>query len=192
VLAIPRGGVPVAFEVAAALKAPLDIFLLRKLGVPENEEFAFGAIASGGVCVLDHEIVEGMGLSDQEIEAITARETTELQRRERLYRGGRPPLDVQGFTVLLVDDGIATGSGIRAAIVALRQRKPSRLVIAVPVAPSSTCKRLQAEVDELVCDQMPESFYAIGQFYEDFSQVTDEEVIELLYRAACPVPEKVA
>jgi putative phosphoribosyl transferase len=191
VLGIPRGGVPVAFEVAAALKAPLDLFLLRKLGVPGQEELAFGAIASGGVRVLDHEIVDGMGLTNNQIEEVVARETTELQRRERLYRGGRPPLDIRGFTVLLVDDGIATGSSMRAAIAALRQREPARLVIAVPVAPSSTCKRLQAAVDELVCDQMPESFYAIGQFYEEFSQVTDEEVIELLGRTARPAPEKV-
>jgi putative phosphoribosyl transferase len=192
VLGIPRGGVPVAFEVAAALKAPLDIFLLRKLGVPEHEELAFGAIASGGVRVLDKEIVEGVGLSEANIHEVTARETRELQRRERVYRGGRLPLDVHGRTVLLVDDGIATGSSMRAGIRALRQRNPARLVVAVPVAPLATCKRLGVEVDELICDQMPESFYAIGQFYEDFSQVTDEEVVDLLHRAARPAPPQKA
>lgn len=151
VLGAPRGGVPVAFEVATDLKAPLDVFVLRKLGVPGREELAFGAIASGGVQILDRDIVESLGISGLEIERVTRAEEQELERRERAYRGGRPPLAVGGLTVILVDDGIATGSSMRAAIRALRQMKPARIVVAVPVAPPSTCNRLQFEVDELVC-----------------------------------------
>lgn len=184
VLGIPRGGVPVAFEVAKVLHAPLDIFLSRKLGVPGQEELAFGAVATGGVRVLDREIVEGVGISGEKIEEITVKVKKELERRENLYRDARPPLKVEGQTVLLVDDGIATGSSMRAAIDALRQMKPARIVIAVPVAPFSTCNRLRTEVDELVCTHTPKYFHAIGQFYEDFSQVADEEVTELLRRAA--------
>jgi len=183
VLGIPRGGVPVAFEVASALDAPLDVFVSRKLGVPGQEELAFGAIASGGVRVLDAELVEAVGISDSEIERITTQVRMELERRERAYRGDRPPLKVEGSSVILVDDGIATGSSMRAAIRGLRQLKPGRLVVAVPVAPVSTCNRIRADVDELVCAFMPESFYAIGQFYDDFSQVTDQEVTDLLHRA---------
>jgi putative phosphoribosyl transferase len=183
VLGIPRGGVPVAFEVAQALEAPLDVFLSRKLGVPGQEELAFGAVASGGVRVLDREIIEEVGISAQEIEEITERVRKELERRERVYRGNRPPLAVEEKTVLLVDDGIATGSSMRAAIDALRQMRPARLVIAVPVAPLHTVERLKSEGDEIVCVYAPESFYAIGQFYSDFSQVTDEEVIDLMQRA---------
>ena len=192
VLGIPRGGVPVALEVAAALGAPLDVFISRKLGVPAQPELAFGAIASGGVRILDEEIVEAVGISDLEIEQVTATARKELERRERTYRGGRPPLSVQGATVILVDDGIATGSSMRAAITALRQMKPERLVIAVPVAPFSTCNRLKSEVDELVCIDTPKYFVAISQFYEDFSQVTDEEVTDLLHRAALPAIQKTA
>jgi putative phosphoribosyl transferase len=180
VLGIPRGGVPIAFEVAKALHVPLDIFLSRKLGVPGQEELAFGAVASGSVRVLDQEIIEAVGISKEQIEQITEKVRKELERRERLYRGSRPPLSIEGQTVLLVDDGIATGSSMRAAICALRQMKPTRIVVAVPVAPQSTCSRLRAEVDELVCLQAPKHFYAIGQFYEDFSQISDEEVTELL------------
>jgi putative phosphoribosyl transferase len=187
VLGIPRGGVPVAYEVAKALDAPLDIFVSRKLGVPWQEELAFGAVATGGARVLDHEIIEAIGISDQEIEQITTRVKKELERRENLYRGDRPPLKVYGLIVILVDDGIATGSSMRAAITALRQMKPAQIVVAVPVAPQSTCKRLKSEVDHLVCVYMPEEFYAIGEFYDDFSQVADEEVTELLHRAAQPV-----
>jgi putative phosphoribosyl transferase len=186
VLGIPRGGVPVAFEVAKALDAPLDIFLSRKLGVPGQEELAFGAIATGGTRVLDREIIEAAGISEEQIGQITARVQKELERRANLYRGARPPLKVKGLTVLLVDDGIATGSSMRAAIDALRQMKPARLVVAVPVAPLSTCNRLRREVDEFICVHMPDEFYAIGQFYEDFSQMADEEVTELLRRAAQP------
>ena len=184
VLGAPRGGVPVAFEVATRLKAPLDVIVLRKLGVPGHEEFAFGAIASGGVRIVDWDTVEGLGITGLDIERITRTEEQELERRERAYRGGRPPLDVSGLTVILVDDGIATGSSMRAAIRALRQMKPSRIVIAVPVAPASVCNRLQFEADELVCLEMPEPFYGVGQFYDDFSQVSDEEVKDLLDNAS--------
>ena len=191
VLGIPRGGVPVAFEVAKALNAPLDIFLSRKLGVPGQEELAFGALATGGTRVLDREIIEAVGISEEQIDQIATKVKKELDRRANLYRGARPPLKVEGLTVLLVDDGIATGSSMRAAIVALRQMKPTRLVVAVPVAPLSTCKNLKHEVDELICVYAPEDFYAIGQFYENFSQLADEEVTELLRRAAEPVLQNV-
>ena len=184
VLGIPRGGVPVAFEVATALKAPLDVFLSRKLGVPWEEELAFGAVATGGVRILDQDLIEELNLSEREIAQITETVRAELERRERTYRGTRPSVQVEGKTVLLVDDGIATGSSMRAAIEALRQMKPARLVVAIPVAALHICKRLRSEVDELVCVHTPEFFYAIGQFYADFSQVTDEEVTELLQRAA--------
>jgi putative phosphoribosyl transferase len=184
VLGAPRGGVPVAFEVAAALTAPLDVFVLRKLGVPGREEFAFGAIASGGVRILDRDTVEGLGITGLDIERVTRAEKQELERREREYRGGRPPLDVSGLTVILVDDGIATGSSMLAAIRALRQMKPARIVIAVPVAPPSTCSQLQFDVDELVCLEMPEPFYGVGQLYDDFTQVSDEKVRELLDSAS--------
>lgn len=184
VLGIPRGGVPVAFEVARALGVPLDVFVLRKLGVPEHEELAFGAIASEGVRVLDREIIEGLDISDLDIELVTAAETKELERREHVYRGDRPPLNVEGHTVIVVDDGIATGSSMRAAIQALRQMKPKRLVVAVPVMPGSTFNRLRHEVDELICVDKPELFYGVGQFYGDFSQVSDDEVKELLERAS--------
>ncbi len=182
VLGIPRGGVPVAFEIAEALGAQLDVFVARKLGVPGQEELAFGAIASGGVRVLDPEIIGALGISEADIEEVTARERRELERRERLYRGAKAPLDVVGRTVILVDDGIATGSSIRAAIAALRHLQPARLIVAAPVAPLATCARLRQEVDDLVCVDTPKSFRAIGEFYEDFSQVTDQEVTGLLRR----------
>jgi putative phosphoribosyl transferase len=191
VLGIPRGGVPVAFEVAKALHVPLDIFLSRKLGVPGQEELAFGAVASGGVRVLDEEIVKGAGVSEQQIEQISDAAKKELERRERLYRGARSPLRIEGQTVLLVDDGIATGSSMRAAINALRQMKPARIVVAVPVAPQSTCSRLIPVADEFVCLQIPKYFHAIGQFYEDFSQIADGEVTALLHLAAQPVLKNV-
>jgi putative phosphoribosyl transferase len=186
VLGVPRGGVVVAFEVARALHVPLDIFVSRKLGVPGREELAFGAVASGKVRVLDREIVEGLGITEKQIEEVTETAVRELERRERLYRGGRPPLALEGHTVLLVDDGIATGSSMLAAIRALRHLNPARLVVAVPVAPQATCTRLRREVDELISAETPRFFYAIGQFYEDFSQVTDEEVKELLRLAPQP------
>ncbi|MDE3169340.1 MAG: phosphoribosyltransferase [Acidobacteriota bacterium] len=184
VLGIPRGGVAVAYEVARALKVQLDVFLSRKLGVPGQEELAFGAVASGGVRLLDRDLIRELDISELEIERATQSVKTELERRERAYRDKKPPLDLVGQTVIVVDDGIATGSSMLAAIKALRQMQPARLVLAVPVAPASTCKRLREHVDELVCVHTPERFYAIGQFYEDFSQVTDEQVIELLRRAA--------
>ena len=183
VLAAPRGGVPVAFEIASALGLPLDVFMLRKLGVPGNEELAFGAIATGGVRVLDRNTIEALGLTGLDIERVTRSEALELERRERTYRGARSPLNVSGLTVILVDDGIATGSSMRAAIRALREMKPAALVIATPVAPRSTCDRLIPEVDELVCLEMPDPFYGVGQFYYDFSAVSDDEVNQLLDEA---------
>jgi len=183
VLGIPRGGVPVAFEVAKQLHAPLDVLIVRKLGVPGQEELGFGAIASGGLRFLDAEIVEAVGISKRNLERITETEEKELKRRERAYRGARPPFDASGRTVIVVDDGIATGSSMQVAINAVRQMNPSHLIVAVPVAPVSTCHRLQAKVDDLVCVYMPRSFYAIGQYYEDFSQVSDEVVTELLAQA---------
>jgi len=190
VLGIPRGGVPVAFEVASALKAPLDIFLSRKLGVPGQEELAFGALATGGVRVLDRTLIGELNISTQEIDEITETVRKELERRERVYRGARPPLKVEGGTALLVDDGIATGSSMLAAIDALRQMKPAEVVVAVPVASLHTCNRLRSAVEDLVCVYTPESFYAIGQFYGDFSQVTDKEVIDLIRRATQPAIRK--
>lgn len=180
VLGLPRGGVPVAFEVAAALGAPLDVFVARKLGVPGQPELAFGAIACGGVRVLNEEIVESVRISPAELEGVVTREEKELLRRERAYRGARPPLDLHGKTVILVDDGIATGASTRAAIAALRMLNPERIVLAVPVAPASTARRLRQDVDEFTCLRAPTAFYAIGEFYEDFNQVSDAEVAELL------------
>jgi len=180
ILGIPRGGVPVAFQVASELEVPLDVFVVRKLGVPSHEELAFGAIASGGTRVLDAQIVEEIGISEIEIERIAAKETQELNRRESVYRGGRPPLNLEGKTVILVDDGIATGASTLAAITALRRLKPARIVLAAPIAPASICNRLRREVDDLVCLDTPKAFFAIGQFYKDFSQVSDEEVTSLL------------
>src|SRR6266571_4397817 len=190
VLGIPRGGVPVAFEVAVRLSAPLDVFLLRKLGVPGHEELAFGAIASGGVRVLDHETIEALGIAEQDIEQVTTDELKELERREKAYRGEWPVLDVKTKTVILVDDGIATGSSMRAGIRALRQLQPKRIVVAVPVAPAGTCNQLSKEVDEFVCVATPPLFHAIGQFYEDFTQVSDQEVLALLSRADRAVTAK--
>jgi len=183
VLALPRGGVPVAFEVARALHAPLDVFLVRKLGLPGHEELAIGAIATGDVRVLNHEAVQALRVSDAVIDRVAAAERRELERRERAYRGDRPALDVRGRTVILVDDGLATGSSVRAAIVALRQQRPARIVVAVPVGAPETCAALEAEADETVCARMPEPFRAVGLWYDDFSQTTDEEVRELLARA---------
>jgi putative phosphoribosyl transferase len=183
VLGVPRGGIPVAFEVATALNLRLDIFVLRKLGVPGHEELAFGAIGSGGVRVLNPSVVEQLEISDQDIALVTRVEKEELMRRESLYRGNRPQLSVRRQTVILVDDGVATGASIMAGIQALRQMRPAGIVVAVPVAPRETCIRLQREVNEVVCVEMPDPFYGVGQFYQDFSQVSDDEVIELLDRA---------
>lgn len=180
ILGIPRGGVVVASQVAALLHAPLDVFLLRKLGVPGYEELAFGAIASRGAIVLDRETINASGMSQRDIEQVLSAEQKELDRREQAYRGDRRPLDVRGKTVILVDDGIATGSSMRAGIQGLRRLQPSRIVVAVPVVPPRTCALLKGEVDELVCLKSPALFLAIGQFYEDFSQVSDEEVLAVL------------
>ncbi|HVJ09203.1 MAG TPA: phosphoribosyltransferase family protein [Acidisarcina sp.] len=187
VLGIPRGGVPVAFEIARELDTPLDIFLSRKLGVPGHEELAFGAVAAGEARYLDADLIQRAGITPQQIERITQEVKEQLKRRADLYRGNRPPLDVAGRTVLLVDDGIATGSSIYAAIQALRQLKPAKLVVAVPVAPPSTCDWLRREVDELICLYTPENFYSVGQFYGHFSQITDEEVCNLLRQAERPL-----
>ncbi|HEU0080212.1 MAG TPA: phosphoribosyltransferase [Longimicrobiaceae bacterium] len=183
VLALPRGGVPVAYEVARALGAPLDVFLVRKLGVPGPEARALGAIASGGVRVLNPEVVGALGIPGRAIDAVAAREGEELERRERAYRGERPPPEVRGRTVVLVDDGLATGSTMRAAVAALRIQGPARLVVAVPVGAAESCDALRGEVDDLVCTATPEPFYAVGLWYRDFSQTTDGEVRELLARA---------
>jgi len=183
VLGLPRGGVPVAFEVARALDAPLDVFLVRKLGVPGHEELAMGAIASGGVVVLNDAVVRALGIPDSAIDAVAADEQRELDRRERSYRDARPPPDVRDRTVILVDDGLATGSTMRAAAAALCEQHPDRLVVAVPVAAPETCDELASEVDEIVCTITPEPFYAVGLWYEDFSQTTDQEVRDLLVRA---------
>lgn len=182
VLALPRGGVPVAFEIAEALKLPLDIVLVRKLGLPGHEEFAIGAIASGGARVLNQDLIHQLALDDAVIEQIVAREQRELERREHTYRGQRPAPDLRDRTLILVDDGLATGSSMRAAIAALRQQRPARLIVAVPVAARSICHEMDALADEVLCLETPPNFRAVGLWYRDFSQVTDEEVIDLLER----------
>src|SRR5437762_2094244 len=183
VLALPRGGVPVGFEVARTLHAPLDIFLVRKLGVPGHEELAMGAISTGGVRVLNEDTVDYLRIPASVIEAVAANELRELERRELAYRGDRPEPDVRGKTVILVDDGLATGSTMRAAAVALRQQNPARIVIAVPVSAPQTCDEYRMGVDEIVCASTPEPFRGVGQWYRDFSQTTDDEVRELLAKA---------
>ena len=184
VLALPRGGVPVAFEVALLLGAPLDVFVVRKLGVPGHEELAMGAIASGGIRVLNPSVVEGVGVPEDVIEQVTAAEREELQRREREYRGDRPLPDLCGRTVILIDDGLATGATMRAAIAAVRTKDPARIVVAVPTAPYDTCVALRREADDVVCLVTPEPFIAVGGWYDDFRQVSDEEVRGILDRAA--------
>jgi putative phosphoribosyl transferase len=183
VLALPRGGVPVGFELAQALGAPLDVFVVRKLGAPGQEELAVGAIARG-VQVLNERVVEQFRLDEEAIARAAAVEQEELIRRERLYRGDRPPVDVEGRTVILVDDGLATGATMRAGALALRAQHPRRLVLAVPVAAAQTCEELRADADEVLCAMTPEPFVAVGAWYDDFSQTTDDEVRELLERAA--------
>ena len=184
VLALPRGGVPVAYEVARALGAPLDIFLVRKLGIPGYEELAMGAIATGGVRVLNPQVVGGLRIPNYIVDEVAASEQRELMRRERLYRGDRPAPDVRGRTVILVDDGLATGATMLAAIKALRQQQPARIVVAVPTAAPETCEQLRREADDVICAITPEPFHAVGLWYEDFSQTTDEEVRDLLERGA--------
>lgn len=184
VCALPRGGVVVGFQVAETLNARFDVLIVRKLGVPGQNEVAMGAIASGGIRVLSQDLIDQLGISDRLVEAVIAREQRELARRETVYRGNAPAPTIQSRTVILVDDGIATGATMWAAAAAVRQQQPERLVIAVPVAPPSTCAELATQADEVVCIARPEPFYAIGAFYQDFHQVSDEEVRELLQRAA--------
>jgi predicted phosphoribosyltransferase len=192
ILALPRGGVPVGFEVANALNAPMDIFVVRKLGVPGQEELAMGAIATGGFRVLNEEVIGLEGIADQVIAAVAAREQNELRRRELVYRGHAAPPHVSGKTIILVDDGIATGSTMRAAIAALRQQCPSRLVVAVPTAPSSSCDELRRAADEVVAVMMPEPFYAVGASYKIFDQTSDKGVRELFERSRYRQQECVA
>ena len=184
VLGLPRGGVPVAFEVAQRLGVPLDVFLVRKLGVPGFEELAVGAIASGGVRVLNEDVMRAIPNADEVIESVTSRETAELERREQSYRDGRPAPELHDRVVILIDDGLATGATMRAAVKALRQRGVAKIVVAVPVGPPDTCREFEDEADETICASAPEFFQAVGQYYEDFSQTSDEEVRELLARAA--------
>ena len=184
VLALPRGGVPVGYEIARALHARLDVFVVRKLGVPGQEELAMGAVASGGMRVLNQDVVAALGREAEEaIERATAREREELLRREHQYRGERTFPELTGMTVVLVDDGLATGATMRAAARAIRARQPARLIIAVPVAAQSTCREMQLEGDEVICAATPQPFFGVGQFYQDFRQTTDEEVRALLARA---------
>jgi predicted phosphoribosyltransferase len=184
VLALPRGGVPVAFEVARALGAPLDVFLVRKLGVPGHEELAMGAIASGGVRYVNEHVVRALRITPQVLDGVTAAEQAELSRRERAYRDDRPPVEVHGRTAILVDDGLATGASMRAAVVAVRQAGPAEVVVAVPTAAASSCDDLRDVADRVVCARTPEPFHAVGLWYEDFTQTTDDEVRDLLARAA--------
>lgn len=190
VLGLPRGGVPVAFEVAQQLGAPLDVFVVRKLGVPGFEELAAGAIASGGVRVLNEDVTRAIPHADEMIEAVTVRETAELERREQIYREGRPSPELRDRTVILVDDGLATGATMRAAVKALRRRGVARIVVAVPVGPPDTCREIEQEADETICLSTPPFFQAVGQYYEDFSQTSDEDVRELLSHAAQDISER--
>lgn len=186
VLGLPRGGVPVAYEVAKALKAPLDVYVVRKLGTPGQEELAMGAIATGGVRVLNQSVIEALQISEEAIETETRNESQEVERRERRYRGERPPLDVSNRPVLLIDDGIATGSTIKAAIAALKKQKAGRIVVGVPVAPAATIEELKKEVDEVICVSAPKIFFAISTWYDEFPQVSDEEVRDLLEQSEVP------
>lgn len=183
VLALPRGGVPVAYEVAKALHVPLDVFLVRKLGVPGQEELAMGALAMGGIRVFNADVVRMLRIPDYIIESVVAKEQRELERRERLYRDGQPPPQVQHRTVIIVDDGLATGATMRAAVRALRQKDPARIIVAVPVAAPQTCAELRPEVDEVICARMREPFYGVGWWYENFAQISDNEVHALLTRS---------
>jgi predicted phosphoribosyltransferase len=183
VFGLPRGGVPVAFEVAHALHVPLDVFVVRKLGVPWQPELAMGAIASGGVPLLNPEIVQQFGISEREVQDVIDREQRELERRERQYRGSRPNVDVHGKTVILVDDGLATGATMRAAVEALRNAGAERIVVAVPVSSPDTCDSFRGIADDVICAVTPEPFHAVGLWYQDFSPTTDQEVHDLLSRA---------
>lgn len=192
VLALPRGGVPVAYEVAKALRVPLDIFLVRKLGVPGHEELAMGAISTGGVRVLNHDVVDYLGISTDVIDAMANTELKELERRERAYRSDRPEPEVRGKTVILIDDGLATGSTMLAAVKALRWQEPARIVVAVPVSARQTCDEYRMGVDEIICAKTPEPFMGVGMWYRDFSQTTDEEVREILAQAEKLKPSDLA
>jgi len=191
VLALPRGGVPVAFEVARALDAPLDVFIVRKLGLPGHEEFAMGAIATGEVMVMNPDLTNA-GIPQATIDAVAARERVELARRERLYRGDRPPVAIADRTVILVDDGLATGSTMLAAATAVRGQRPRRTIVAVPVAAAETCRALRRIVDDVVCATTPEPFMAVGAWYDDFRQVSDDEVHALLDAASRMQPHRAA
>ena len=184
VLALPRGGVPVGVEVATSLDAPLDVYVVRKLGVPGREELAMGALAGDGTCVVDEELVESLGVTPEELDAAVARESAEIARRERAYRDARPAPELAGKTVIVVDDGLATGATMRAAAIALRRHNPAKLVVAVPVAAPRTCASLAQEVDRVVCAFTPEPFHAVGLYYENFDQIGDDEVRQLLAQAA--------
>jgi putative phosphoribosyl transferase len=184
VLALPRGGVPVAFEVAEALAAPLEIFLVRKLGTPGHRELAMGAIASGGIRVLNEDVVRWLGISPEQIDAVALEEQRELERRQAAYLEGRAPARLEGRIIILVDDGLATGSTMRAAVQAVRQMRPARIVVAVPVGAPDTCRELAAVADEVVCARMPEPFSAVGQWYANFDQTTDAEVMDLIHEHA--------
>lgn len=191
VLALPRGGVPVGYEVATELHAPLDVFLVRKLGVPGHPELAMGAVAAGGVEVLSRDLIKDLDIPASLVQQVAVRERMELDRRDGAFRENREPLDVHGKVVVLTDDGLATGATMEAAIIALRRQQPSRIVVAVPVGAAETCKRLRRLADELVCVTTPEPFNAVGQWYEDFSQTDDDEVRRLLRaaaRSATPAP----
>ena len=183
VLALPRGGVPVGFEVARALHVPLDVFVVRKLGVPGHQELAMGAIASGGVLVTEPQVIADLGIPAAVLLDVAEREEQERLRREREYRGDRPAPEVRGRTIILVDDGLATGSTMRAAVAALRKLQPARVVVAVPVGAPSTCAELTAEADEVFCTRAPEPFHAVGEWFIEFSQTSDEEVRDLLWLA---------
>jgi len=180
VLGLPRGGVVVAYEIAQKLGLPLDIILVRKLGVPGYEELAMGAIASGGVQVLNEEVIRSMNISEEQIQSIAAKEARELKRREAAYRSNRPPLDLKDYTIILVDDGLATGATMRAAVAALRKQNPRKIIIAVPTASPDTCEEFRAKVDDIICGITPSPFQAVGLWYEDFSQTSDQEVQDLL------------
>jgi predicted phosphoribosyltransferase len=192
VLGLPRGGVPVAFEVARALRVPLDVFVVRKLGVPGYPELAMGAIASGGVSVLNDDVVREAGISADEIREVAAIEQRELDRRERAYRGHAVPLSLRGRTAILVDDGLATGATMRAAVKAARRLQALRVVVAVPVGSAITCQRVAHDADKVICPMMPPRFRAIGEWYDDFSQVSDEQVRELLARSLVEAGEEPA
>jgi putative phosphoribosyl transferase len=180
VLALPRGGVPVAYEIAHKLQVPMDVFIVRKLGVPIHEELAMGAIATGGVRVLNQDVIRKLQITDEMIEAAAEEQERELHRRELEYRGEREPLELNGKTVILVDDGLATGASMRAAVQALKLHSPSKIVVAVPVGAEETCRLFEAEVDEVVCGETPDDFRAVGAWYQDFTQTTDEEVCRLI------------